>query len=393
MAIGRLKKWGIVVVAAALGFQVHAWGIHRPERVMALYAKYVAGSPNLSKRPDQFDGIHPGVETTDFRQIITIDTPQGVEQRRQALAEFVWRGFGQPFATRPGMVERDVMFPPLMGIDNLASVDRLTVEMPFGINSVAFVLQPQQARSCLMIYQEGHGVSFLHRRGYLEKLVGEGCTTIALSLPLTGGINNQPTIDHPRFGVLNLLNVDALEVLHTRTFSAIGYYATPVIVALNHVLSEQTFERVGMTGFSGGGWVSVLVAALDPRIQFSYPVAGTAPEAVFAAEPGWGDWIQRESRLYEIANYPELYVMGAAGAGRRQLQVFNLRDECCFRGRNAEAYTPAVAERALALGGSFASLIRDDGWIHAFSEGAQAAVLADFLRRSVADKNPSPVYR
>ncbi|OAN49845.1 hypothetical protein A6A05_13060 [Magnetospirillum moscoviense] len=360
---------------------------------MALYAKYIEGQPNLAKRPKSLDGIHPGVKVTDFHHLNTLGGPEDVARRRQMVTDYVWRGFGLPFGVRPDKVEHAVAFPPLMGISNLASVDRLTIEMPYGIKSVAFVLHPDKARSCLMIYQEGHLHSFLERRGYLEKVVAGGCTALALSLPLTGGINNQPTIDHPRFGVLNLLNVDALELLHTRTFSAMGFYLTPVIVGLNHLLAEHSFDRVGMTGFSGGGWVTVMAAALDQRIQRSYPVAGTATIPVFAAEPGWGDWVQRDGRLYDIVTYTELYVLGTVQPARRQLQVFNLRDECCFRGRNAEAYAPAVADKAQALGGSFAAIIRDDGEVHDFTEGAQAGVLADFFGSAVAGTNPSPDYR
>src|SRR5262249_22462717 len=31
-----------------------------------------------------------------------------------------------------------------------------------------------------------------------------------------------------------------------------------------------------------------------------------------------------------IAGYPDLYVLGALGAGRRQIQVLNRKDNCCF---------------------------------------------------------------
>ena len=34
--------------------------------------------------------------------------------------------------------------------------------------------------------------------------------------------------------------------------------------------------------------------------------------------------------FYSIAGYVDLYLMGASGPGREQLQVLNLKDDCCF---------------------------------------------------------------
>jgi hypothetical protein len=348
---------------------------------MALYAKYVEGTPNLDKRPSSQGEPHPGVRATDYAKILRVAGQGDVVDLRAKVSTYVWRGWDRPGQRLPDAVERDVFFPPLAGMANLRSVDKYVIKMPYGVDSTAFVLHPVQERPCLMIYQEGHGASFLERRDYLERVVAAGCAAVALSMPLTGGINNQPVIDHPRFGVLTPLNVDALEILNTSSFSAVGFYVTPAMVSLNQILSERKFDRVGMTGFSAGGWITMMVAALDTRIERSYPIAGTAPMTVFAPEPGWGDWLQRLAPLYEIANYPELYVMGSVGAGRSQMQAFNLDDECCFRGRNAEVYAQAIAKRAQELGGRFSVRFYDHDEGHAFTDPAQQDVLADFLGR------------
>jgi hypothetical protein len=36
-----------------------------------------------------------------------------------------------------------------------------------------------------------------------------------------------------------------------------------------------------MLGLSGGGWSTTLAAAVDPRIQLSFPTAGSVPPGLF----------------------------------------------------------------------------------------------------------------
>jgi hypothetical protein len=42
--------------------------------------------------------------------------------------------------------------------------------------------------------------------------------------------------------------------------------------------------------------------------------------------------------LYKIANYLDLYVLGSSGAGRKQRQVLNKYDSCCFWGVGYRTY-------------------------------------------------------
>lgn len=325
----------------------------KDERIYQAYARYVLHQPPHKQKADDA-GVFDTVATTDFSGLVTVNSQQDVEARRQALAAFIWRGAPSPFGRYPEQVEAGSTVP-FIGIAGLERVERLEIRMPLGVTSVVTVLIPRHQRSCLMLYQEGHRVSFLERKRLLRRFVDSGCQVIALSLPLTGGDNSRPTIDHPRFGRILLNDPDKFEILETENFSTLQYFLTPPIVALNHVLKDRTFRRIGMTGFSGGGWVTTLVAALDPRIQRSYAVAGSVPLTVHAAAMHWGSYEQRMGRLYEIANYPELYVMAAAGQGRRHTQYYNVDDPCCFSGNNWTYWAKALAQHAHKLGGKLAT--------------------------------------
>jgi dienelactone hydrolase len=345
------------------------------ETLITTYAKYFRGQPS-HKQPMNGGAIET-VMATDYRHLIGITNREDAAARRAAMAAYIFRGEPAGLSRLPDRIERDIIFPPLLNL-SLSRIDRYSVEMPFGVNSEIFHLVPQQQRGCLMIYQEGHLASFLERKRFLKRFTAEGCDVLALSLPLTGGVNSRPEIDHPRFGRLLLNDPGDLELLDSASYSSLSYFITPLVAALNQALSEQPFDRIGATGFSGGGWAVQILAALDPRIQATYSVAGSSPLGVHAAKPDWGSPEQRQGRFYEIATYTEIYVLAADNAGRRHLQYFNETDPCCFSGHSWDAWKQAVAERAAHLGGEFHILTYASDR-HALTKPVALAILDDFV--------------
>lgn len=365
----------------AAGYTVRAHRLNRAFVLYELYARYIARTYSTEQKEDPGGMMFDTVASTDYRSLMQVRDTADVARLRARLIRFIWRGAPDPETLRPDRIERGIAFPLLANIANLDRIDRMTVSMPLGIDSVALVLHPQPAhdRNCLILYQEGHNHSFLEHKRFFAPLVGDGCTVALLSLPLTGGMNSQPEYEDPRFGHIRLNDPDKLELLERPNFSTLQFFFTPIEAVLNQVLAERSFARVGMAGFSGGGWATVLTAAIDPRIERSYPMSGSVPIAVHAADLDWGSWEQRFPALYRIADYPDLYAMGAGGAGRRQMQTYNLHDPCCFAGRNYQAWEGAVSERAQDLGGSFAVLADEHETYHTISRFVGRAVRKDFL--------------
>lgn len=349
----------------------------RPERMSALWAKYVDGQPS-HKYPAAVPRIAEVMET-DYARLLTLHSPADVAARRRQVINYLWHGRSVGYgALRPDGVERDQVFLPLADLAPKAAIDRLTVTLPFGVVSDIAFLRARQSRSCLMLYQEGHRVSFLERKLFLERMIDAGCDVLALSFPLTGGLNSRPVIDHPRFGRILLNDPDDLQLLDSGDQSYLYYFIAPMVAALNHALGERSYDRVGATGFSGGGWAVSILAAIDPRIRASYAVAGSAPISVLAARPEWGSPEQHEVRFFQIATYPELYTMAGAGPDRRHLQFFNVTDPCCYSGGNWAAYASVVAERAAALHGFF-SVATYQVDAHRMTASVGATIERDFL--------------
>ncbi|WP_202844813.1 hypothetical protein [Luteimonas saliphila] len=132
-------------------------------------------------------------------------------------------------------------------------------------------------------------------------------------------------------------------------------FLEPVALGLNYALEQKAYDEVIMVGLSGGGWTTVVYAAMDPRIQRSYQIAGSLPEYLRQFVPhSIGDHEQSLPGL--SMGYIDLYLM-AASEGREQFQVLVRHDPCCFPGDLAHTYRPFVEKRAAELGGQFGLVV------------------------------------
>lgn len=252
--------------------------------------------------------------------------------------------------------------------------DACTVTMQYGVQSLIDVRQPQTSNGSLFIYHNGHGAETPDDTRVIDALLGAGYAVAVFDMPLLG-VNPTPTIELPVFGALRLTQHNHFDFMEGMVSgSPVRYFLEPVIALLNAV--REDYQHVYMTGISGGGWTTTWAAALDTRIDASYPTAGSLPIGVhFAINSPVGDYEQFVPALYAIADYADLYVMGAAG--RRQVQFLNYYDPCCFSGDHRTAYEPAVAALAAQLGGSFAAHVDYQNHAHTLSPSALSVLLAD----------------
>ena len=135
-------------------------------------------------------------------------------------------------------------------------------------------------------------------------------------------------------------------------------------------------------GLSGGGWATTLYAAIDPRIKFSFPVAGTIPvylrvgTDIGDAEQGYLQEYDPEG-LYSIANYEELYVLGSYGENRRQIQILNEFDDCCFAGKRHIYWMENVKAVMKKLGrGEYDFYLEQDTKTHKVSKNTMNVILS-----------------
>jgi hypothetical protein len=241
----------------------------------------------------------------------------------------------------------------------LRQIDRLTVELPFGFQSHPYLFQPTEPNGRFMIYHQGHRGDFIHGVDTIQFFLKEGYTVMAFSLPLLG-LNVPPVyLDIPRIGRVPAFHRHE-HFLLLEPFvagSTVQFFIEPIVIGLNYAHSLK-FDDYAMIGLSGGGWATVMAAAVDPRIRLSYPVAGSNPlyQRLDVLPDGkdteWGDYEQWLPGIFPELNYFELYLLGVMGPNRHQLAVYNQFDSCCFWGRRALHWADALLLRLKSLDGA-----------------------------------------
>jgi hypothetical protein len=261
---------------------------------------------------------------------ITIQTARDAKEKRHALIQYLWGRDGFPGRRMPDLVVTNIA-SPVKQLTRLARVDELRIDLAPGLHGLAYHFVPERPNRQLVVVHHGHA-----------------CTLDDDASPTDTGYGLQRTIHallREGYGVLGVFmphmrpgdctgGHDAMFQLKTGG-SPMKFFLEPVAVSLNYLKTRSRsdhfpkYRDFHMAGLSGGGWATTIYAAIDPTIQCSFPVAGTIPLSLRSGG-SVGDREQFEPTFYSLAGYPDLYVLGSHGRGRRQVQILVRRDDCCF---------------------------------------------------------------
>ncbi len=315
-------------------------------------AEHTRGSTEYTEAPSEYD-------ETDVAALISIDEPSDVFKLRKQLIYFLWGESGLP-PSLPADIEKNLKDPRYQDIRSLERIDRITVAMEFGLESVVYHFIPKRSKNKVILYHQGHDGDFIQSKEQIKRFIDKGYSVMAFCMPLLG-LNNQPVVYFSRIGQLKITSHDHMKFLKTKNGHPIKYFIEPVVIALNYLESDFDYSQISMVGISGGGWTTTLAAALDTRISYSFPVAGSYPLYLRSDSPrDWGDYEQNSPELYKTVNYLELYIMGSHGKNRKQMQVINFYDPCCFAGNKWETYEDLVKSRVHQLGDGEFDIFLDD---------------------------------
>lgn len=133
---------------------------------------------------------------------------------------------------------------------------------------------------------------------------------------------------------------ERLSQLELAGVSSAAPFALGAIAALDVLeqLDDVDVTRIGVVGFSGGGWQALWLAAVDERVAYANVVAGFAPfeeRATFFG--GMGDAEQAPTDLFRVADYSDLVQLVAP---RPLLLTWNSRDQFFPAGTVAPAVEP-----------------------------------------------------
>ena len=297
-------------------------------------------------------------EPNDVLSLIHVRDLSSIDNTRKNLNLFLWNQENL-YDSIPNNIEKNFSDDRYTDLENLDSIDKFSINMEYGINSIVYLFNPINDNGKLIIYHQGHRGDFIEGKNVIQSLLENNYSVIAFSMPLLG-MNSQPLLDDPQFGKIKIQSHNQLELLENSVSTPIKFFVEPIIISMNYIVDHHNFDSVYMIGISGGGWVTILAAAIDERIDQSFSVAGSYPMFLRTEQKNLGDYEQRNSELYNIANYLDLYVMASSGSDRKFIQIFNKFDPCCFDGDSFSSYEQQVKKIVNNLDGGYFEIYLDD---------------------------------
>lgn len=249
---------------------------------------------------------------------------------------------GAPF------VERDVSDGWLPSINNIERIDRLTFIAPYAderLNrAVAYHYHPASGGSRLLIYHDAHCQPYCaSSETTVQFFIDRQFSVLYFAMPMYGpNLHDDWREKTGRHNALAQMDSEALPVFRV--------FFDQIARGVAYAERSYAYDDITMLGYSGGAWESTLYPAMDPRIDYSFAIAGSMPRFL----ESYDEYEQSAERgFYQIADYEQLYYLAALGENRRHVQMFNLDDPCCWaaRGREdriadyARALTDAMIER------------------------------------------------
>jgi hypothetical protein len=293
---------------------------------------------------------------------IRIFKPGDILNKRLEIIRAIWNTAQIP--GRSDVIVTSNFTNPLHPSKVFARVDRIEIPVP-GLDSVkdlAYLFVPGKRNKRLIVFNPGHSCTLIDDARHYSRieatitgLVEAGFDVLSVYMPhVKESLNQNCGLEHCK-----VFNTD-LGIPNPLPTYGLRLFLDPTIVSLNYVLKKYKYKRVDMVGLSGGGWTTNLISALDDRIKYSFNVAGSIP-LFYRIGPSIGDIEQCIPELYrDIAGYPDLYILGAYGEGRKQVQILNRQDNCCFGqkqhdpARNYDAdmhlFEQSVISRLVSLG-------------------------------------------
>jgi dienelactone hydrolase len=239
--------------------------------------------------------------------------------RERVLNKVIFRGVPRKWRMDTRRIEWLETIPGGPGYQ----IKKLRYEALPGLWIPALLYEPENVtvRVPVILNVNGHdskGKAAPYKQIRCINLAKRGMYALNTEWPGMGQLNGDG-FAHSRMNQLDLCGVSGLGVFYLAMERALD-----LLVDLPHA----DVERVGMAGLSGGGWQTILLSSLDPRVTLANPVAGYSSFKsridVFAEI---GDSEQAPADLAMHADYLHLTALRAP---RPTLLTYNAKDECCF---------------------------------------------------------------
>ncbi len=353
------------LLAMAVGYGLIAYKLELPPYHLAksVYQKFAGGSYS--------GGYREPIVETDINQLVQVQSPADVALIRDKLKTVLWGEDGYP--QERAKLNENAATSIYRNFRGLGQVDEYVHDMDFGLQARMHLFLPKSGNaSKLVIYHGAHGGGFRYASPFISPFLQDGYAVLTVSMPLYG-YNSRPVVNVPNIGNIQLSTHNQFMYLTPDKGIPVQYFVEPVVVALNRILADNSYDCVSIFGMSGGGWSATIAAAVDDRINDSYSVAGTTP--IFIKGAQLDDYEQNTPALYSQVNHFDMYVLASSGTGRKHFQIHNKYDPAYHKGHYTEVYEPVIASTVERIGdGKFKVVMDDTHHAHQLSPAAFALI-------------------
>ena len=204
-------------------------------------------------------------------------------------------------------------------------IRKLRYEVVPGMYSAALLYEPEhisgKVPAVLNVHGHGSGGKAVeHKQKRCVNQARRGMLALSLEWFAFGELTS-PENDHSFVGHLDLAGANGLGLFYLEMRRGLDYlYNDPRVDP----------SRIAVTGLSGGGWQTIVLSSLDPRVTAAIPVAGfcSLTTAIEHPEYAGDDAEQNASDFRQGVDYAQLAAMRAP---RPTLLTYNATDDCCFR--------------------------------------------------------------
>jgi dienelactone hydrolase len=276
-----------------------------------------------------------------MRQIPKPAAPATAEQwnveaqklRKHILDDVAYHGWPQEWIGSTPRFEQTEVIETSHGY----RVRKYRYEIVPGFESTAILYEPEQlsGRVPAILNLTGHeplGNLTEYEQKRCINFAKRGILALSLGWPGLGELG-QPENNHDFAGQLDLVGSNALGFFYLIVRRGLDFLTT---------LPNTDAKRIGVTGLSGGGWQTIMISALDKRVNVMVEVAGFGSLESNLTRPTDSSDIEEDATdLMMGFDYPFLVAMRAP---RPTLLIHNEQDDCCFL---APLVKPYVYEQIL----------------------------------------------
>jgi dienelactone hydrolase len=254
-------------------------------------------------------------------------TKEEARQRKQILDEVAFHGWSRAWTDSP---------PKFEDMDEVEGgngyhMRKLRFEIVPGFDSTAILYEPLHAngKAPAVLNVNGHdplGKAAEYKQKRCINLAKRGI--YALSLEWIGyGELHESGDAHEDGADLDLVGSNVLGLFYLAMRRGLDYLAS---------LPQVDPARLGVTGVSGGGWQTIILSSLDPRVKAMVEVAGFGSLQSNITHPVDTDCDEQDPP--DLARGRDYTFLVALRAPRPTLLIHNAEDTCCFRADLVKPY-------------------------------------------------------